>query len=42
MNVTLKCLFPKQGIYLVGDDGPSAPLLGLSRDVNLFVGSIEK
>jgi len=33
MNVTLKFLFPKRGVYLVGDDGPSAAQLGLSHDV---------
>jgi hypothetical protein len=42
MNVTLKFLFPKRGIYLVGDDGPSGAQIGLSHDVNLFTGSIDK
>jgi hypothetical protein len=33
MDVTLSFLFPKRGIYLVGDDGTSAAQLGLSHDV---------
>lgn len=42
MNVTLKFLILKRGIYLVGDDGPSAAQTGLSHDVTLFTESIEK